>query len=1023
MLLDTLRAAQTTADVTRLFVQLGYRQAGTPYGSKAVVAARWRGFLVVAQADSDPRERARALARQLGAAGERGLGVGVGPGGIAIAAPRPGTAEATRALVFDAHLPAAVATAQLQALAPGRTRSALHHSLHVADVLSIEAVSNRFFRGFRRTWARMAEALPSDVPVAQRRLVALHSLLRMLFLYFVQAKGWLAGDPRYLRSLLDRTLASGGDFHRRALDPLFFGTLNVPLEARQAPVGMDIPYLNGGLFRRHPAERRLTHTYFPDELWIDVFEQLFDRYHFCVHEARRVDAVAPDMLGRVFERLMDGDERSKTGSFFTPEDIVHSVVREALTAALSRPGRLAPDEATQVMDRGSLTAELRTRAGAVVARLRILDPAVGSGAFLLGALEALTDIGMHLTPGTIERRWSLRRRLLRDNLFGIDLNPIAVRLAELRLWLAVVADDPSTTVPAIAPLPNLDGVIRQGNTLLDPLGAARAHAVFPAAATAALTRRVAEARMRLFDARGPEVRTLNEDLRRHELTLGRELLARATRSCTAALADLESAAESRDLFGERNRLPPAQQTRLRALRDDLGALERATASLDDGGVPFFSFEIHVPDVLEAGGFDLVIGNPPWVRAERIAPRDRAELRQRFRLWRASDNRGFRHLPDLAVAFVERALELVAPGGVVALLLPSKVASADYASELRQHLATSVTITSLHRISDQEAAGFGATTYPLALIARADPPHPTHAVRLARSSADLLSQHQLARPGPWILVPDRTRDAIESLRSSGRPLADVATPHLGVKTGVDGLLVGEPLEPAGRTMRVRSLLGGMVTLERQVLRPAVRGRDVRPFAVAASRVVLWAYQRSGIPRQTLPARAAAFVTRHAEVLAARVDYRGGPLWTLFRTEPALSGHRVVWRDIARRPTAAVLDQLMATAVPLNSCYVASFPDRMTALAASAVLNSCWAAALIHVTADEARGGYRRCNARAIGTVPLPRSSGALRSLAELAREAHHASSVAHADLDASVAQALGLPEPIQARLRALVPDRR
>jgi hypothetical protein len=987
MLLDTLRTARTTADVTRLFVQLGYRPANTPYGSKAVVAARWRGFLIVAQAGPDPRERARALARQLGAAGERGLGVGVGPGGIAIAAPRPGTAEATRAILFDAQLPGSVATAQVTALAPRNARSALHLSLHVADVLSIEAVSNRFFRGFRRIWARMAEALPSGVAVGQRRLVALHSLLRMLFLYFVQAKGWLAGDPCYLRSLLDRTIASGGDFHRRALDPLFFGTLNVPLDARQAPVGIDIPYLNGGLFRRHPVERRLALTHFPDDLWIDAFEQLFDRYHFCVHEARRVDAVAPDMLGHVFERLMDVDERSKTGSFFTPEDIVRGVVREALIAALSGPGRLAPTEAAQVMDRGPLTAEQRTRAGAVVARLRILDPAVGSGAFLLGALEALTDIGMHLTPGTIERRWTLRRRLLRDNLFGIDLNPIAVRLAELRLWLAVVADDPSTTVPAIAPLPNLDGVIRQGNTLLDPLGAARAHAVFPAAATAALTRRVAETRIRLFDARGPEVRTLNEDLRQHERTLGRELLVRATRSCTSAIADLEAAAESRDLFGERNRLLPAQRARLRALRDDLGALERATASLDDGGVPFFSFEIHVPDVLKAGGFDLVIGNPPWVRAERIAPRDRAELRQRFRLWRASDNRGFRHLPDLAVAFVERALELVSSGGVVALLLPSKVASADYASELRRHLATSVTITSLHRIPDQEATGFGATTYPLALIARAAPPDPSHAVRLDLGSAECLSQHQ---------------------------------PHLGVKTGVDGLLVGEPLETAGRTMRVRSLLGGTVTLERQVLRPAVRGRDVRPFAVAANRVVFWAYQRSGIARQTLPARAAAFIARHAEILAARVDYRGGPLWALFRTEPALCDHRVVWRDIARRPTAAVVDELKATAIPLNSCYVASFPDRMTALAASAVLNSCWAAALIRVTADEARGGYRRCNARAIGTVPLPRSSSALRSLAELAREAHHASSLAHADLDASVAEALGLPGPVQAQLRALVP---
>lgn len=1021
MLLDALRRARTTTDVTRLFVELGYRPADTSYGSDAAVVARWRGFLVVAQTGPDPRERARALARRLGAAGERGLAVGVGPGRVAIAAPRPGRSDTTRAIVFDADLPAAVAVAQLQALAPRRARTALQHSLHVADVLSIEAVGDRFFKGFRRIWARMADALPSEAPPAQRRLVALHNLVRMLFLYFVQAKGWLADDPRFLRSLLDRTLANGGAFHRRALDPLFFGTLNLPPERRHDPTSEDLPYLNGGLFRRHPVERRLGRVHLPDELWVEAFEQLFDRYHFCVHEAQRVDAVAPDMLGRVFERLMDEDERSTTGSFFTPEEIVRDVIREALGMALRRPGRLAPATVARLMEGKSVTADERVHAQTVVAQLRILDPAVGSGAFLLGALEELTDIGMRLMPVDGEGRWSLRRRILRDNLFGIDLNPIAVRLAELRLWLAVIADDPATRAPAIAPLPNLDGVVRQGNTLLDPLGTARAHAVFPAAATAALSRRVAEARTRLFDARGPDTRMISEDLRAHEIALARELLTRATRSCTRALRELDSLAESRDLFGERIRLSAEQQARRRALRTDLHALGRAAASLEDGGVPFFSFEVHVPDVLRGGGFDLVVGNPPWVRAERIPPRDRAELRRRFRLWRVPNHRGFRHLPDLAVAFVERAFELVAPEGIVALLLPSKVVSADYATALRRHLAESVTITCLHRIPDSAAGTFGATIYPLTMVACAAPPDPAHAVRLGLRSTEHMAQRHLERPGPWILVPDRTREAIETFRTSGPAFAEVATPHLGVKTGADGLLVGEALRTTVRTVRVRSPLGGTVTLEREMLRPAVRGRDVSPFGVSTTRVVLWAYHAAGIARDTLPPRAAAFIAMHQGTLAARADYRGGPLWTLFRTEPAQCGHRVIWRDIARRPVAAVLDELHTDAIPLNTCYVAAFPDRTTALAASAVLNSVWAAALVRVTADEARGGYRRCNARVIGAVPLPRDTGTLRSLADLARQAHHFSGFSHAELDSSVAEALGLPGPVQTRLRALVVD--
>jgi hypothetical protein len=254
------------------------------------------------------------------------------------------------------------------------------------------------------------------------------------------------------------------------------------------------------------------------------------------------------------------------------------------------------------------------------------------------------------------------------------------------------------------------------------------------------------------------------------------------------------------------------------------------------------------------------------------------------------------------------------------------------------------------------------------------------------------------------------------------LAEVATPHLGVKTGADGLLVGEPSELEGRTVRVTLPLAGAVTLERDVVRAAVRGRDVDPFRVKPGRVVLWGYARHGRPRPTLPAKAAAFILRHKDVLEARADYRGGPLWTLFRTEPAFAAHRLVWRDIARRPAAAVLDEVTDDAVPLNTCYVACFADRTTALAAAAVLNSTWAEALIRATADEARGGYRRCNARVVGSIPLPTGTGAVRRLADLAHHAHHESRWSHADLDTSVAEALKLSGPVQAQLRPLVTDR-
>ena len=102
------------------------------------------------------------------------------------------------------------------------------------------------------------------------------------------------------------------------------------------------------------------------------------------------------------------------------------------------------------------------------------NPAVGSGAFLLEVLHLLSRMRSAVEPGEGPGNpLRFQKEVLKENLMGIDLNPVAVRLAELRLWLAVVADDPTTDINSVTPLPNLDGVVRQGDTLLDPLGAVR----------------------------------------------------------------------------------------------------------------------------------------------------------------------------------------------------------------------------------------------------------------------------------------------------------------------------------------------------------------------------------------------------------------------------------------------------------------------------------------------------------------------------------------------------------------------
>jgi hypothetical protein len=613
----------------------------------------------------------------------------------------------------------------------------------------------------------------------------------------------------------------------------------------------------------------------------------------------------------------------------------------------------------------------------------------------------------------------IRRRVIRENLFGVDVSPVAVRLAELRLWLAVVADDPETDVAAVAPLPNLNGVLRQGDALLDPVGAARALGL--AAGRPPALEAVRDARDRLFDARGGTLPAALDRLRSAEMSAAQELVNAARERAARALRDLEAVSQSPDLFGRRLGLTAAQRRECRRLERRLADLDLAARRVVDGSVPFFSFEVHRPDVMAGGGFTAVIGNPPWVRAERLPVPLRTVLRDRFAWWRAPGARGFAHQPDLAVAFLERSLELTAPGGAVGLLVPSKVASSGYAERARSALVRETSLAYLHRVADRDAAGFGAAVYPLAVVARKVSPAAEARVRLDFDSTASVAQESLATPGPWVLLSDRATAALGALKRSGTRLGDVAAPALGAKTGADRILTGTLVRDDGGLCVVR-LDGRERAIERAVLRPALRGRDVGRFHVTARRVVLWGYDAPGRPLPRLPARAASYVQEVRTALLERSDYRGGPPWSLFRLAAAAGRWRVVWADIARVPRAVALDEIQPDALPLNTCYVTACPDREAALLVAAVLNSTWAGVLLAATADEAQNGYRRLNARATSAVPIPSAGPARDRVVALSRAAHRDGHVSQPDLDGAVADALELSPDVRTVLAELAGDR-
>jgi len=948
-----LRSIIALHDLPHLVAALGHEPLWEPFdvgtlslgrrsdpSAEAAIVGRLGGFTWYAVTSEDPAHLAPRLARRLA---DRGRVCGV----FSLDPTRRRLAvsvsfDGTPVLEVDLDDPSRLATSCLTRIGSAEPGGSLAIAARTADALSGAGLGRQFFTAFRATLDRFISAMPPGIPERHRHELALLQLTRVLFLYFVQAKGWLDGSDHFLRSHVDDCLFHRKRIHGDLLLPLFFGTLNQPSSSRRGAARTfgRVPFLNGGLFEPHRLER-LHRPDIPDATWRDAFDTLFERYHFTVAEDT-VGSIAPDMLGRVFEGVMEPGARKGSGTYYTPRAVVRALVDAALAGYIG--GRLVLSDADAL-------ARLEAGDGVAIRLLRdisILDPAVGSGAFLLGALERLT------TFLTASGSVTDPRRIVARNLYGVDLNPSAVRLSELRLWLAVISTEPDGSPEEVQPLPNLDAFVRQGDSLADPLRLMLRHPVRASRHAAALT----AARRAAAAASGVPKREAIRLLRRLELEMAAERFDAAITDREQLTKAIISSGRDPTLFGERRGLEPRMRRSLRRARQELNSLRGARRRLiEDGVAPAFDFDTHFGDVMARGGFDLVVGNPPWVRAEALAAPVREQLRDRFRWWRAGRSLGYGHHPDLAVAFLERGWELTNKGGVLAMLVPAKVATAAYGEAARAAFAEQGTVLALADLTDTPGAGFDATTYPLAIVVRSHPAPASHQPRLGLDPASRAGFETPPRPGqpgaPWILLPGDLHRTLAHLRRYP-PLSDTLRIQLGVKTGANHLF----LTPAPE-------------IEAELVRPALHGRDLRAFRATPSGRIVWTHDSHGAVLSSLPPQAARHFARHIEALRRRADDLGAAPWSLFRASAGREVPRVLWPDLAPRLEAACLVGAEgARCVPLNSCYVVICRGPETALALCAWLNSTWIRAAARATADPANGGYARFNARAVGAVPLP-----------------------------------------------------
>ena len=853
------------------------------------------------------------------------------------------------------------------------------------ELLGRDALSRRFYRTLEQRVAGLASALPR-VAEEERRELALLAASRLLFLSFLETKGWLDGDRAFLARQFDTCMASGGAFHQRVLLPLWFGTLNTPMRrrARAARAFGAVPFLNGGLFGKTMLERRHSRARFSDEELGSFFGEVLGAYRFTAREEQEKwseVAIDPEMLGRAFESLMAARERRSSGAFYTPQALVAHVAETALAARLAEAG-LPEHVITAAVRRSAIAASDAALLRRELASLVVLDPACGSGAFLVHLLETLADL--HRVAGDTRGIAEIRRDVLARAIHGVDVNPTAVWLCELRLWLSVVIESDETRMSAVPPLPNLDCNVRVGDALAGEGFAEPAALVGPPATLARLRERYARA---AGARKAPLRRALDREERRRAIAAIDRRIAALRNERRERVAALRS----RDLFGGRGGAATVSRDESLALRRRAAALQRERQRLADGGALPFSFPTHFAHVHAREGFPLIVGNPPWVRLHNIPPGERAALRRRFAVFRdaawsagaerARAGRGFAAQIDLAALFVERSLALAAPNGVVALLVPAKLWRSLAGGGTRALLARE---TRLLRLEDWSEApcGFDAAVYPSVIVATPSTDAPAMLRASVRrrslvvewdSTPEGICLDATDHASPWLLLPPDVRRALDRVTAHGRPLAEspLGRPTLGVKCGCNDAFVVER-GPRDGMMDLVTQGERRGQIERALLRPLLRGDALTAWRLQPTNAaIVWTHAPNGAPLSTLPEGAARWLGPWRRQLAARADLRGTRAWwSLFRIEGANpSQHRVVWSDFGRQPRAAVIPAGDET-VPLNSCYVLPCPELDDALALAALLNSPLAAAWLNTIAEPARGGWHRYLGWTISLLPIP-----------------------------------------------------
>ena len=502
---------------------------------------------------------------------------------------------------------------------------------------------------------------------------------RLVFIQFLQKKGWMGcsageawndGDREFVQNLFANTTHKN-TFVDDVLEPLFndINTRRTNDIANAAlGAGIKVPYLNGGLFEHDDYDK----TNFPlPAKYMKSLLDFFASYNFTIDENDPDDAeigVDPEMLGRIFENLLE-DNKDK-GAFYTPKEIVQYMCRESLIAYLQTDEE---DEAVKLQIREFVTtnnadilsADLAASIDQKLKDVKICDPAIGSGAFPMGLLRELYACRKAIEGIDNDNAVRIKTHIIQNNIYGVDIEKGAVDIARLRFWLALIVDEKTPHA-----LPNMDFKIMQGNSLLEQYEG------------------VELSGMSLNEQEKRRSRKKKEQAWQQTLAFDEEA---SLDNIQNAIREYYGTDDHRQKTELRNIINSNVKSYILNLKGCTPDIQRKLENLPIPNDQFFLWHIYFKEVFDKGGFDIVIGNPPYVRVQNLDYELIDILKKNYKT-------ALKRI-DISLCFIELSKHLLNPKGNCTFITSNQFLTTEYGKSMREFLLSEFFIESCIDLGD------------------------------------------------------------------------------------------------------------------------------------------------------------------------------------------------------------------------------------------------------------------------------------------------------------------------------------